>query len=361
MEKSITKGWIAVVTVFAAMTLALCAFAPAQAFGAENPGSNGFQVTASGKIFFENAKGKKVTGWFQVTGDGGKWYYADPSTGYLKNGWLSYGGKWYLLDKQDEAIPFMVADKIAYVSGKYVYWEKPDVYYTPYYLGKNGDMKIGWVKLPSGGWLYADSKGVLAEGWKKINGKWYYFGNKPVPGDNMLFEGEWYPASTASGNAPEKVGKYMYYFGKDTAMVTGWQKAGGKWYYFKADGAMVANKWLKDGGKWYYLGADGVMKTGWLKSGGKWYYLGANGAMKTGWVKSGGKWYFLNASGAMLANKWVQTNGKWYFVGSDGAMITNAWVDVWHVGANGAWDKSKNNNDVTPTDPPKDPEIIFTA
>lgn len=359
MEKSITKGWIAVVTVFAAMTLALCAFAPAQAYGAENPGSNGFQQTASGKIFFENAKGKKVTGWFQVKGEGNKWFYAD-SNGNLKKGWLSYGGKWYYLDKQDGSIPYMVADKIAYVVGKYVYWDKPDdgKFYTPYYFGKKGDMKIGWVKLPSGGWLYADSKGVLAEGWKKISGKWYYFGNKPM--EYKPLEGEWYPASTAS-KAPEKIGKYYYFFDKSTAMVTGWQKAGGKWYFFKNNGPMVTSKWIKDGGKWYHLDANGVMQTGWFKDGSKWYFFGANGAMKTGWVKTGGKWYFFNASGAMLANKWVQTNGKWYFVGKDGAMITNAWVDVWHVGANGAWDKSKNDNNVAPTNPPSDPVIIFTA
>ena len=202
---------------------------------------------------------------------------------------------------------------------------------------------------------------MLQKGWQKINGKWYYFGEKPV--STIDEEGLYLFASTASGKAPEKVGKYYYYFDKSTAMVTGWAKAGGKWYYFKQDGPMVKNKWIKDGGKWYHLGADGVKETGWIKDGGKTYFLGANGAMKTGWVKSGGKWYYMNDKGAMLANKWVKTNGKWYFVGKDGAMVTNAWVDVWHVGANGAWDKSKNDNVVEPTETPKNPNpiIVFTS
>lgn len=153
---------------------------------------------------------------------------------------------------------------------------------------------------------------IIAPGWYRDNGKWYYY----IEGNGMAYnwqkiDGKWYYFSPYEVNAGE--------------MFTGWQKIDGKWYYLNASGAMVTG-WQKVGGKWYYLNASGAMATGWQKVGGKWYYLNASGAMATGWQKVGGKWYYLNTSGAMVTG-WQKISGKWYFFNQNGAMATG-WKKV---------------------------------
>ena len=45
-------------------------------------------------------------------------------------------------------------------------------------------------------------------------------------------------------------------------MWEGWRNIDGKWYYFKSDGEMVASQMIESSnGKRYYLGADGAMVT----------------------------------------------------------------------------------------------------
>ena len=65
-------------------------------------------------------------------------------------------------------------------------------------------------------------KGVVAKGWKKIDGQWYNFGNN----------------------------------GK---MKTGWMMDNGSWYYLWSNGMMASNSWLTNGGFWYYFDASGKM------------------------------------------------------------------------------------------------------
>ena len=95
----------------------------------------------------------------------------------------------------------------------------------------------------------------------------------------------------------------------------GWEKIDGKWYRFDNSGWMQTG-WVKDG-SWYYLDGSGAMKTGWLKDNGSWYYLDSSGAMKTGWMKVSGKWYYAYKSGALAINTTtpdgyrVNYNGEW--------------------------------------------------
>jgi len=65
-------------------------------------------------------------------------------------------------------------------------------------------------------------KGVVAKGWKKIDGQWYNFGN-------------------------------------DGRMQTGWMMDNGSWYYLWSNGTMAYNSWLTNGDYWYYFDASGKM------------------------------------------------------------------------------------------------------
>lgn len=101
----------------------------------------------------------------------------------------------------------------------------------------------------------------------------------------------------------------------------GWKKIEGKWYYFHSDGEM-ATGWVKVSGKWYYLSSSGAMITGWFKDyDGKWYFLNKSGDMAIGWLEDNGKKYYLGPSGAMVTGK-ITIDGKAYEFDSSGALIT---------------------------------------
>jgi len=135
---------------------------------------------------------------------------------------------------------------------------------------------------------------IVAKGWYKKSGKWYYSMNGADAKGWVKAGGKWYFMDKSTG-----------------VMKTGWVKDGGKWYYMNSSGAMVTG-WQKISGKWYYFNSSGVMLTGWQKIDGKWYYFNSGGDMKTGWLKSGGKWYYLDDSGAMLANTSKKIGKKTY-------------------------------------------------
>ena len=164
---------------------------------------------------------KDATGW---------WYVCANETGYLAGGW-------YTIDGAD------------------------------YQFGPSGYMMTGFLKRPSGEWVYADATGALASGWVRD-------------------------------------GVY----------------GGPYWYYLDPATNVMRTGWLFDRGSWYYLGSSGNMHTGWIEVGGSWYYLDLTGAMRTGWLKQGDAWYYLGLDGVMLTDVQI-INGRTYVFGPSGALI----------------------------------------
>ena len=233
-------------------------------------------------------EGKKATGWKQIneiwyffddngamfTGwkkSGNDWYYLDPATGAMVTGWKQISGKWYHFD------PFgKMGSNAAYlIDGK------------TYVFNSSGEMvNSGWYKYVSSTgkttWYYCNSDGTAAIGWKKIDGKWYYFLQTGSMAENIMIEDN---------------GK-KYFIGSDGLMVTGWKQLGSDWYFFKADGSMATKEycngyWLDSDGKWTY---QYVAK--WTKDSKGWWY-----GDSTGWyaknqsITIDGKVYNFNASG----------------------------------------------------------------
>ena len=247
--------------------------------------------------------------------------------------------------------------------------------------------KSEWVRTADG-WCYYDSKSDKVKGWNYIGGQTYYFNEKGIMTTGWLYL-EYvsmapfgYHSSTESqyGEMPQNEG--WYYFGRDGAIKTGWQKIGGNWYCLRTNGVMyggvishygkehygeltrvttverkgdsgensyrlvtsearyffdkdgvMATGWVEPGklgfgykGKWAYFNSDGSMQTGWKLIDGKWYYFisaepqGWSFAA-TGWQKIGGKWYLFN-SGCDMVTGWKQSGGKWYYFDTSGAMKT---------------------------------------
>ena len=64
----------------------------------------------------------------------------------------------------------------------------------------------------------------------------------------------------------QTAGRWSYT--ENSVLATGWKKIGGSWYYFNGSGIMQTG-WKKLSGVWYYLKPRGAMQTGWAKIGGR--------------------------------------------------------------------------------------------
>ena len=206
-----------------------------------------------------------------------------------------------------------------------------------YYYGTDGVKKTGWQKI-NNKWYYLGTNGVMQTEWQKIKDKWYYLGS------NGVMRTGWQKINWKKKDC-------WFYFGTNGVMQTGWQKINNKWYYLGTNGVMRTG-WQKRKDKLYYLGSDGVMRTGWEKINDKWYYLGSNGVMRTGWQKI--KWenkdctFYFNNDGVMQT-KWQKIDKKYYYLGTDGVMTTG-WQQIddkwYYLGTDGimmtGWQKIGN-------------------
>ncbi|WP_342431098.1 YHYH domain-containing protein [Neobacillus sp. FSL H8-0543] len=202
-----------------------------------------------------------------------------------------------------------------------------------YYI--SGVKQYGWISY-GGSWYWLDSTGSMKTGWAKTGYKWYYFNsNGAMKTGWFLDNSKWYYlASDGMATGWKSISNSWYFFDSSGIMKTGWLSSAGKWYYLKSNGAMQTG-WATFSNQWYFFDNSGVMKTGWLKSGTGWYYLNSNGTMKTDWLQSGDKWYFLDRSSGKVLLSWQVIDGKTYYFYNSGVMAVNTVIEGVQIGADG--------------------------
>ncbi len=192
-------------------------------------------------------------------------FYGETS---YKNEWQKIDGKWYFFDKEG------LLETNAYRQG--------------YYLTANGawDGKAkatGW-KQDSKGWRYSlGGKNYLKNGWKKIDGKWYFFDKEGLMEANAYRQGYYFTANGAWDGKAKAAGwkqdskGWWYSLGGKNYLKNGWKKIDGKWYYFKANGYIAVNEFVQG----WWLDRNGVqsdpVKYSWHKTGKGWWYGAAGG------------------------------------------------------------------------------------
>ena len=211
-------------------------------------------------------------GWNRYKGD---WYYAD-ETGTPVKGWLDYKGSRYYMD------PETGARQTGWkrIDGKrYFFMDERCKGYT---AAKEGTMVTGWKRISDKRYYFMDDrckgykaadKGVMATGWKLVSGKKFYFMDSRMKGYKAPYEG---------------------------VVQTGWRLVSGKKYYFM-DNRM----------KGYKAAYEGVVQTGFRQISSKKYYFmdsrmtgyktAYEGVMQTGWKRISGKKYYFDEKGVLKA------------------------------------------------------------
>ena len=313
-----------------------------------NDGKNWYAADKTGAMIANGWFGDPWEGtrWDGTKFTGTTWYYAG-ADGALVRGWKKIDKIWYYFCEDKETDPYMYSDGYYKINGSF------------YAFKHSGEMIVGWgqpwIANPwntsiDTDWVYANADGSLAQGWKKIDGKWYFF-----PPD--------WPYMVRNSIEWIKDGKYD------------WESENPTVYGFDKSGAMVENGWFRpsyqydDGtveyGNWFYFGKDGAAKKGWFQDKGTWYYLDPTyaymwqwgfatmsdgntyyldkktGAMKTGWLQEDGNWYYFNNNGAMVRKDWVKSGAKWYWLQEDGVMFKDGTLTIdgkeYKFDKDGAW------------------------
>ena len=186
------------------------------------------QLIGKGRFTGKTVKTFKITktGWRK---DSKGWWYDLGGGQYLKNCWKKIDGKWYFFDKEG--------------------YMETNAYRQGYYLKANGAWDgeaqvTGW-KQDSKGWRYSlGGREFLKNGWKKINGNWYYFKATGYIAINEFVQGWWL----------NKTGAW-----KDPVQYS-WHKAGSKWWYGTKDGWYAKGKSYTIDGKTYAFDKNGYTK-----------------------------------------------------------------------------------------------------
>ncbi|WP_349407255.1 cell wall-binding protein [Clostridium perfringens] len=225
--------------------------------------------------YFDNSGALQYKkGWVNHIGKyNNDWYYIN-SNNELSTGWQNINGTWYYFRENGKMAKGSTA--VTYSNGD-----------KRYYCFDNSGAWVtnpGWHswqnEFNNTCWAYINNDGSLAEGWKDINNKLYYFHkerkvmakgavkewdyktNKPYIQHFFNEDGSWdasegWKSFNKLSYSPDLKWAYVESNG---ILASGWKKLGGQWYYFdESTGIMVTEKRYIDGNL-YEFNSNGTLK-----------------------------------------------------------------------------------------------------
>ena len=261
--------------------------------------ANGVATLKDGGLAFVTAvvDGKSASCQIVVGGwkeEGGKRYYFDPETGYMKKGSQTLNDKKYYFDLETGEM------KTGFVTltgsnGPFTY------YYLP-----EGGIAYGFNVIDGNTYYFDTSSGVRAHGVREINQKKYYF--DPQTG---IMQTGFHTVELSNGT-------YTFYFLPDGGVAKDMQEIDGKTYYFGNDGALQKDKLIVSNGKRLYFTPDtGELANGVYKANNDYtYYFDPNteDGVRHGFQEYEGETYlFHNVDGYALSRFQSQEANLYYF------------------------------------------------
>ncbi len=252
-------------------------------FGAQGVAASGWITTADGKTFYADPSSTHNAvklGQFTVQN---RDYYADTSTGVIKDGWVNYGDGNWAWANQDGSL---YAGWKLLPNGKWFYFDVNNKYHASFGLMSDGDQKYyidrdrgllygGWISLADGNWAWANTDGSLYAGWKHLpNGKWFYFD-----------ENAEYPLL--------KTGVFTISSGS---------------YYVDVNKGMTSNDWVQlPNNGWAWAQSSGALASGWFNTpnGKTWYFDSTTNehAALIGLQSINGLYYYFDLGYGLLRNQ----------------------------------------------------------
>ncbi len=252
-------------------------------FGAQGVAASGWITTADGKTFYADPSSTHNAvklGQFTVQN---RDYYADTSTGVIKDGWVNYSDGNWAWANQDGSL---YAGWKLLPNGKWFYFDVNNKYHASFGLMSDGDQKYyvdrdrgllygGWISLADGNWAWANTDGSLYAGWKHLpNGKWFYFD-----------ENAEYPLL--------KTGVFTISSGS---------------YYVDVNKGMTSNDWVQlPNNGWAWAQSSGALASGWFNTpnGKTWYFDPTTNehAALIGLQSINGLYYYFDLGYGLLRNQ----------------------------------------------------------
>lgn len=256
-------------------------------------------ITWNNKRYYVDENGKYQTNkWIK---DG--WYYAKADGTLAQNEWLKIGDKLYYFETYGQVSKGAYNDKtrrgVYAEDGAYMSAEK---------------YSAGW-HLINGRYYYKEGDNFINNKTKKINGNWYLFDT----------HGRMVTGFSTAEAASDGMDTYWYddgkfYYGEDGKRCSyiGWKKIDGKWYYFNSVSEAVSGWQNINGYKYYFDWSNRSMYTGYRVINGKLYLFDSNGKnkkiteSKDSWYKIDGKWYYIKG-GYVVTGKAVINDVEYNF------------------------------------------------
>lgn len=226
-------------------------------------------LTINGKQYYFNTKG--VSGyrnqWARVPLDKNRFYYFGADTSIVKTtGWQTI-----------------------FVGNQWQGW----FYFTP-----NGKHYTNNIMRKVGGKSYLFTQnGAVASGRELYNGNYYYF----MPSTPNQLNG--YIAKGPIYDLPYKI---YYYAESNGVLAKGWKQINGLWYYFQENNSALRNSSAQLNGIWGWLNDMGVWCTGWVSvpqadQSEKRYYINPETGdyYKDCWKNIDGFNYYFNSDGSV--------------------------------------------------------------
>lgn len=138
-------------------------------------------------------------------------------------------------------------------------WIQTDTGIWMFRLTDGGYAKNRWG-LAGGLWYYFNTEGHMLTGWQQLNGVWYYLHTAKDAGSTAGLQAGIKEGSMKTGWHFDSLYQQWFYFNINGAMADGWREINGKWYYFGSEnngtrGTMYADRITPDG---YYVDKNGV-------------------------------------------------------------------------------------------------------